>query len=66
MKVTTRKFFPYLPILTCMFVFLKLTGTITWPWVWVLSPVLIPLGIALVLFAISGILYFVAAKLAVK
>ena len=34
---------PILPILTIVFLVLKLTGNIDWSWFWVLSPTLIPL-----------------------
>lgn len=33
-----------------VFVALKLTNTIDWPWWWVLSPIWIPLGVALLFF----------------
>jgi hypothetical protein len=35
-----------------MFIFLKLWGKIDWSWWWVLSPILIPVGIILVIFLI--------------
>lgn len=40
-------------ILTLVFIVLKLTGTIHWSWVWVLSPIWITLAliVALILFA---------------
>ena len=41
-------------ILTIIFVVLKLTGTITWSWWWVFSPLWIPLGIIIVLLMIIG------------
>jgi len=37
----------FLPLLTVLFVGLKLTGFISWSWFWVLSPLLLPLIIAL-------------------
>jgi hypothetical protein len=43
--------FPILGILGLIFITLKLTGHITWSWLWVLSPFWIPLGI-LILIAI--------------
>ena len=43
--------FPILGILGLIFITLKLTGYITWSWLWVLSPFWIPLGI-LILIAI--------------
>lgn len=36
------------PTLLCLiFIVLKLTNCITWPWLWVLSPLWIPLAIAI-------------------
>lgn len=46
--------FPFLGILTLIFITLKLTGFIAWSWLWVLSPIWIPLSIVLALFAIAG------------
>jgi len=39
-------------LLTVLFIGLKLTGHITWPWVWVLSPLWISLLIGLTILAI--------------
>jgi hypothetical protein len=39
--------FPFLGILTLIFITLKLTGHIAWSWLWVLSPLWIPLVIIL-------------------
>ena len=39
-------------VLTVVFVVLKLIGSIDWSWWWVLSPVWITLGIALIVAAI--------------
>ena len=36
-------------VLTIIFVVLKLVGTIDWSWWWVLSPILIDLGITLII-----------------
>ena len=36
--------------LGCIFIVLKLTGNIAWPWIWVLSPFWI--GLVLILFLI--------------
>ena len=44
--------FPLLGILGLIFITLKLTGYITWSWLWVLSPFWIPLAIAAVIFLI--------------
>jgi hypothetical protein len=43
-------------LLTVLFVGLKLTGHITWPWVWVLSPLWISLLIGLTVIAIVFII----------
>jgi hypothetical protein len=44
-------------LLTVLFIGLKLTGHITWPWIWVLSPIWIS---ALIVIAILTILLIVA------
>lgn len=38
-----------------VFLVLKLTGVIAWPWVWVLAPLWIPLALAVV-----GVVLFIA------
>ena len=44
-------------LLTVLFVALKLCGVIDWSWWWVLSPIPITVGIALVVFAgVIGVL----------
>ena len=48
----------FLGLLTLLFIGLKLTGYITWSWIWVLAPLWIPIGIALILF--SAIILLVA------
>lgn len=42
--------------LTVLFVGLKLTGHITWPWIWVVSPLWITLSILLAVLIILLIL----------
>jgi len=39
-------------MLAIVFIVLKLTGVITWSWIWVLSPLWIPAVISLLFFAI--------------
>ena len=46
-------------LLTVLFVGLKLTGHITWPWVWVLSPLWISALIGLTIVAIMIIIALV-------
>lgn len=40
--------------LTLLFIGLKLTGYIHWPWLWVLAPVWVPFALVLILLAIVG------------
>ena len=44
--------FPIFGILGLIFITLKLTGHITWSWLWVLSPFWIPFAIFVVIFLI--------------
>ena len=48
---------PYLGILGLIFITLKLTGHITWSWLWVLAPFWIPICIAVLI----GIIVFIVA-----
>ena len=43
------------PILTIVFVVLKLCKVISWSWVWVLCPLWITLSLALIVFVIGVI-----------
>lgn len=49
---TPRASFPILGILGLIFITLKLTGHITWSWVWVLAPFWIPFVVVVILIAI--------------
>jgi hypothetical protein len=49
-------------LLTVLFIGLKLTGHITWPWVWVLSPIWISALLAVAILAIVFILALIADK----
>jgi hypothetical protein len=42
-------------VLFIVFLVLKLTGTITWSWWWVTSPLWIPLALVIVFLVIIGI-----------
>ena len=50
-KVTVNYPFPFLAILTLIFITLKLCGVIAWSWFWVLSPMIF--GFASVLFFLT-------------
>lgn len=45
-------------LLTILFIGLKLTGHIGWSWWWVLSPLWIGTGLALMIAAIAAAIYF--------
>jgi hypothetical protein len=47
-------------LLTVLFIGLKLTGQITWPWIWVLSPIWISALIAIAIITIFLIAAIVA------
>jgi hypothetical protein len=48
-SISTGSVFPSL--LAVLFIGLKLTGSINWPWIWVLGPLWIPLALILSLLA---------------
>jgi hypothetical protein len=51
--------FPIFGILGLIFITLKLTGHITWSWLWVLAPFWIPISIGLLIFLIVFIVAFI-------
>lgn len=60
--IREREFNGYAPlgiadILGIVFIILKLTGNITWPWVWVLAPFWIPLAVlaCILVFVLIGV-----------
>lgn len=62
-KAQATASFPLLGILGLIFITLKLTGHITWSWLWVLSPFWIPfavvlgiLGLAVIIIALRQVL----------
>lgn len=48
--------------LTVLFVGLKLTGHITWPWVWVLSPLWIGFSLGVAIFLIVFLVLFLSGR----
>lgn len=48
--------------LTLLFIGLKLTGHITWPWIWVLSPIWISILLVIGLLLLFIALYLVVEK----
>ncbi len=55
-QTTTRIGPGFLSLLTLLFIGLKLTGHIDWSWLWVLSPMLIPLAVIAALTTLVGAL----------
>ena len=49
----------FLGLLTLLFIGLKLTGYITWSWIWVLSPLWISISIALLVLLFSAVILLV-------
>ena len=47
-------------LLTIAFIVLKLCGVITWKWLWVLSPLWISAGLAILIFIVVMIVYAIA------
>lgn len=47
-------------ILALIFITLKLTDHIDWSWLWVLSPIWIPLAVAAVLLVFAGLFALIA------
>jgi ABC-type antimicrobial peptide transport system permease subunit len=52
--------------LTILFIALKLLGFIKWSWLWVLSPLWLPLAILLTLLLIGLIIFLVYRKVTKK
>lgn len=46
----------FLTLLTILFIGLKLGHVVTWPWLWVLAPIWIPIAVTLGLIAIISII----------
>ena len=55
-NVTT---WPILGLLGLIFITLKLTGVITWSWVWVLAPFWIPFVLLIVILIVAVIVWFI-------
>ena len=51
-----------LSLLLVAFIVLKLCGVITWSWLWVLSPLWVPIALVLVILLIVGIMVYVNVK----
>ena len=49
-------------LLTVVFIALKLTGNITWPWVWVLSPLWISFILGIAFISIAFLIAYLTTK----
>lgn len=49
----------FLPLLTILFIALKLTGYIDWSWWWILSPLWIPYGLATIIILFVMFIRFI-------
>lgn len=45
----------FIDLLQIVFIVLKLVGVLTWKWVWVLSPIWIPLSLGIIMLIIYAI-----------
>ena len=52
----------FTPTLTLIFITLKLCKVINWSWWWVLSPLLIPIGIVTILWLVVGFVKFMEKR----
>ena len=52
----------FLSLLTLLFIGLKLTGFIDWPWWLVLAPIWVDLAIILVCFLVLGVIAFIESR----
>jgi len=61
MKNKTKKEaqFPFIPILTLMFVAAKLVGYIDWSWWWVFCPIWIEAAISIAVLIVTGIVLLI-------
>ncbi len=60
-KTETRYLCPVAPTLGLLFVALKLTHVVAWPWLWVLAPFWIPLAAGAAIFLIILAIVAIAA-----
>ena len=55
-KSTTSSGIGFSGLLAVLFITLKLTGVITWSWLWVLAPIWIPFVIVVFILVIVGMI----------
>lgn len=52
----------FFPTLTIVFIVLKLTGQIDWSWLWVLSPLWLPLSLIVLVLVVFAIFVLLVGK----
>ena len=63
-KVYVQPMVSFTTLLAVLFIGLKLTGHVTWPWIWVLCPLWLGIAMSLAVAAIAVIIALVAALIA--
>jgi hypothetical protein len=61
-KVNVNVSSTFVTLLTILFIGLKLTGVITWSWLWVLSPLWISALLLIPIIIIAVVLWIIANK----
>ncbi len=56
MSDTNKGGIGFIGLLTILFIGLKLTGYITWSWIWVLAPIWISIIVVVIIFIIIAII----------
>lgn len=51
--ITSRRGIGFLPLLSLLFIGLKLSGLIAWSWWWVLAPLWGPVALVILMFAFA-------------
>lgn len=64
-KTVTRGGIGFTGLLTIAFIILKLCGVINWSWWWVLSPIIISTGLALIIIVMCLLVAIIAGVLGV-
>ena len=52
----------FLPALQLILIAFKLAGVITWPWVWVMTPLWLPVAALVLVIVAVGVLTLIAGK----
>jgi hypothetical protein len=61
-EVSSKGGIGFTGLLTIVFIVLKLSGTIAWPWFWVLSPIIFSIILVVVLVVLLAIIAVMGGK----